>query len=221
MCWNQYVSINTFVFGIFGLLLIAFNNKFSDYKLEFFNNPYAYLFMLSFIFMQFFEFILWRNLNNYTINNIVSILGSLLLAVQPITTILLIKNISFRNKLLMAYSIPAAAFSIYNIFTNNLHTILSPSGHLAWKWDSNINKSLKLLIKPFFLLFLFFPLIYNGYYESLILLLLYLIFVYYFGKDGSSGSIWCLSVNSIILYFVVKILIIMPIYEITNKLKLN
>ena len=58
MCWNQYVSINTFIFGIFGLVLIAFNNKYSTYKIKIFNNHYAYLFMLSFIFMQLIEFIL-------------------------------------------------------------------------------------------------------------------------------------------------------------------
>jgi hypothetical protein len=121
----------------------------------------------------------------------------------------------------MAYSIPASIFSIYNILINNPHTILSPSGHLAWKWSSNTNRLLKLLIKPFFLLFLFFPLLYNGHYISLILLLLYLIFIYYFGKDGSSGSIWCLSVNLTILYFILKILIIMPINEITGNSKLK
>ena len=43
MCWNQYISINTFVFGVFVLLLVAFNNKYSNYKIEFFNNIYAYL----------------------------------------------------------------------------------------------------------------------------------------------------------------------------------
>ena len=42
MCWNEYVSINTFVFGIFVLLLIAFNNKHSQYKIIEFQNPYAY-----------------------------------------------------------------------------------------------------------------------------------------------------------------------------------
>lgn len=36
MCWNQYVSINTFVFGIFVLLIIAFNQRYSNYKLVFF-----------------------------------------------------------------------------------------------------------------------------------------------------------------------------------------
>ena len=33
MCWNEYVSINTFIFGVFVLLLIAFNNKYSKYKI--------------------------------------------------------------------------------------------------------------------------------------------------------------------------------------------
>lgn len=217
MCWNQYVSINTFVFGIFGLLLIAFNNKYSNYKIDVFKNPYAYVFMLSFIFMQLFEFILWRNLDDKLINKIVSTLGVLLLSIQPIASLLLLNDIPLRNKLLLAYSIPAFIFVIYNIFSTNIHTIISPSGHLAWKWTFYKNGLLQWLIIPFYLFFLFFSLLYNKYYKSLLILFLYFIFIYYFGKDGSSGSIWCLSVNSIILYFVLQILIVMPYNEITNK----
>jgi len=214
MCWNQFVSINTFVFGIFSLLLIAFNNKYSNYKIDFFNNSYAYLFMLSFILMQLLEFILWRNLDNRVINNIVSTFGFLLLSIQPITSLLLLNNIPLRNKLLLTYSIPACIFVVYNILRTHIHTILSPSGYLSWKWTGYKNK---LLTIPFYLFFLFFPLVYNKYYSSLLILLLYFIFIYYFGKDGSSGSIWCLSVNSIVLYFLLQVLVVMPYYEITNK----
>jgi hypothetical protein len=217
MCWNQYVSINTFVFGIFGLLLIFFNNKYSNYKIDFFKNSYAYLFMLSFMFMQLFEFILWRNLHNQLINKIASTLGFLLLSIQPIASLLLLNNIQLRNKLLLTYSIPAFMFVVYNIFVANIHTVLSPSGHLAWKWTFYKNGLLSWIIIPFYLFFLFFSLLYNKYYNSLFILLLYFIFIYYFGKDGSSGSIWCLSVNSIVLYFLLQILIVMPYYEITNK----
>jgi hypothetical protein len=216
MCWNQYVSINTFVFGIFGLLIIAFNNKYSNYKIEFFNNSYAYLFMLSFIFMQFFEFILWRNLDNHIINNIVSILGFLLLSIQPIASLLLLNNIQFRNKLLLAYSIPTFIFVVYNILNTNIRTIISPSKHLSWKWTSNKEGLLKFLIIPFYLFFLFFSLLYNKYYSSLTILFLYFIFIYFFNKDGSSGSIWCLSVNSTVLYFLLQILIVMPYLEMTK-----
>lgn len=216
MCWNQYVSINTFVFGIFGLIFIFFNNKYSEYKIDFFKNSYAYLFMLSFMFMQLFEFILWRNLDNQLINKIASTLGFLLLSIQPIASLLLLNNIQLRNQLLLAYSIPAFIFVIYNIFSTNIHTVLSPSGHLAWKWTFYKNILISLIIIPFYLFFLFFSLIYNKYYNSLLILLLYFIFIYYFGKDGSSGSIWCLSVNSIVLYFILQILIVMPYNEITS-----
>ena len=214
MCWNEFVSMNTFVFGIFGLLIIAFNNKYSNYKISFFNNSYAYLFMLAFIFMQLVEFILWRNLDNRVINNRMSILGFLLLSVQPITSLLLLNNVPLRNTLLLAYSIPAFIFVVYNLLSTNIHTVLSPSGHLAWKWTGYKNK---LIAIPFYLFFLFFPLVYNKYYSSLLILLIYFVFIYYFGKDGSSGSIWCLTVNSTVLYFLLQVLVVIPYYEITNK----
>lgn len=217
MCWNQYVSINTFIFGIFALLIIAFNNNYSNYKIIFFNNSYAYLFMLSVIFMQFFEFILWRNIDNKLINKVFSILGFLLLSIQPITSLLLLNNIELRNNLLLAYSIPTFFFVIYNILSTNIHTIISPYGYLSWKWTSNKTGLIQHVIIPFYLFFLFFSLIYNNYYNSLFFLILYLIFIYYFGKDGSSGSIWCLSVNLIVLYFLLEILVIMPYNEIINN----
>lgn len=217
MCWNQHVSINTFVFGIFGLIFIYFNNTYSNYKIDFFKNSYAYLFMLSFIFMQLFEFILWRNLDNQLINKIVSTMGFLLLSIQPIASLLLLNNIHLRNQLLLTYSIPAFIFVVYNFLTTNIHTILSPSKHLAWKWTFYKNGFLQWIVIPFYLFFLFFSFLYNKYYNSLIILFLYFIVIYYFGKDGSSGSIWCLSVNSVLLYFLLQILILMPYYEIINK----
>jgi hypothetical protein len=219
MCWNQYVSINTFIFGIFGLLLIAFNNNYSNYKLEVFDNSYAYLFMLSFIFMQLIEFILWRNLNNYTVNRIASTFGLLLLSIQPITSLLLVKNINLRNNLILMYSAPTLCFFMYQVLTTKSHTSLSNSGHLKWKWASYPNGFIEIFVKAFYLFFLSYSLLYNKYYSLLLLLLSYFIFIYYFGKDGSAESIWCLSVNSIILYFLVKILLVMPYNEIVNNKK--
>jgi hypothetical protein len=213
MCWNQYVSINTFIFGVIGLLFIAFNNKYSNYKLDFFKNPYAYIFIISVTFMQFIEFILWRNIDNKIINKIASTAGFLLLTIQPITSLLLLNNINLRNKLLLYYSIPASIFAIYNIITANIHTIVSPSGHLSWIWTSYKDKFIEKLIVIFYLFFLFFSLIYNKYYSSLFFLALFIIIIYYFGEDGSEGSIWCLSINSLIMFFLLQILVIMPINE--------
>jgi hypothetical protein len=217
MCWNQYVSLNTFVFGIFGLLLVYFNNKYSKYKMNMFNNHYAYLFMLSIISMQLIEFILWRNLDNTVINQTVSSMGVLLLLFQPIASLLLIENIPLRNKLLAVYSIPAFIFLVYNSLMTNIHTTLSPSCHLLWKWSFYKNGSFHIPVMGFYLFFMFFSLVYNKHYVSLSLLLLYFIFVYFFGKDGSYGSIWCLSANLVVLYFVLEILIFMPVSEVIRK----
>ena len=206
------MSINTFVFGIFCLVLIAYNNTYSKYKTTFFKNRYVYLFMLSFLFMQLFEFILWRNLNHENINRVVSLLGFILVGLQPIASLFLLDNIPLRNTLLGMYSIPAIMFMMYKIGTTNIHTVLSPSHHLKWNWE------LGWITGPYFLFFLFFSLVYNQHYTFLIYLLLYIIFMYFFGKDGSYNSIWCLSINSIFFYFLIKLLVIMPYYETVTAL---
>lgn len=217
MCWNEYVSINTFIFGVFVLLFVAFNNHYSSYKIKFFNNPYSYFFMISIITMQFYEFLLWRNINNTIINNIVSTLGLILLALQPFTSILLINNIKLRNNLLTIYSIPTLLFLIYTINTTNIHTTISKSRHLAWNWTNNSIPLFNAIVLIFYLIFLFIPMIYNKYYEPFILLLLFLILKYYYDKDGSANSLWCFSVNSVMLYFLIQILFVLPFNEINLK----
>lgn len=217
MCWNQYVSINTFVFGIFVLLLVRFNNLYSSYKIDFFENNYAYFFILSVITMQFIEFLLWRNINNTLINKIISIFGLILLALQPFTSILLIENnIQLRNKLLTIYSIPAIIFLIYTIYTTNIHTIISKIGHLSWQWTNNKTPFLNFIVLIFYLVFLFLPLVYNKYYKAFIFLIIFLIFRYYYSKDGSANSLWCFSVNLIMLYFLIQILILLPFNEMSS-----
>ena len=201
MCWNEYVSINTFVFGIFVLLLIAFNNKYSKYKISEFENPYTYFFMVSFISMQFIEFVLWRNLNNKFINKTMSILGSLLLVIQPIASLTMLENINLRNKMILIYSIPAFVYFFYNIINKNIYTIVSKTGHLKWNWIPN-----DLLGYLFYLFFLYFSLFVNKYYFGTILsAILFAILYYYYYIDGTAGSLWCWSVNIIMLYYFINI----------------
>ena len=100
MCWNEHVSLNTFIFSIFVLLLIAYNNKYTQYKIEMFNNKFVYIFFASFITMQLIEFFLWRNLNNPRLNNLFSIMGSLLLIIQPIASLLILKDDNLKYKLI-------------------------------------------------------------------------------------------------------------------------
>jgi hypothetical protein len=218
MCWNQYVSINTFVFGVFVLLIIAFNQSYSNYKIDFFKNKYAYFFLFTVILMQFFEFILWRNLDNKSINKFISILGILLLALQPFASLLLLNNIHLRNNLLITYSIPAIIFLVYNYSSTNIYTKVSKYGHLSWHW-TNYDKKFDIIVKMFYLFFLFFSLFYNKYYKSIVLLLAFFIINFYYYKDGTDGSIWCFFVNIVMLYFLIQLLIQLPIEEIINSKK--
>lgn len=213
MCWNQYVSLNTFIFGVFVLMLIAFNNKYSSYKLYDFSNPYVYFFVMSFIAMQLIEFFLWRNLNNNFINKLFSILGALLLIIQPIASLTMLNNISLRNKLLAVYSIPSLIFILYQLNNNNFNTTISKTGHLKWNWTKS-SKDFSFLTHIFYLFFLYFSLFYNKQYISIILTLPIFFVIYYtFNKDGSEGSLWCWSVNIIMFYYLFKLLIYLPFKE--------
>ena len=209
MCWNEYVSINTFVFGIFVLLLIAFNNKYSKYKITQFENPYAYFFMTSVISMQFIEYILWRNLKNKQINNLMSILGTMLLIIQPIASLTMLTNIYLRNKMILIYSIPASMYFFYNIIHKNIYTIISnKTGHLKWNWWSS---ELFGYLFLFYIFFLYFSLFVNKYYIEILLSGISLVlFYYYYYTDGTTGSVWCWSVNIIMLYYLITILVYLP-----------
>ena len=205
MCWNQTVSINTFVFGLVVLLIVFINNKYSNNKIDFFTNQYAYFFVFSVIFMQFVEFLLWRNIKNPIINSRVSKLGLLTLFIQPLASVLLLTDIELRNYLLIIYSIPAVIYFIYTIYDTHIHTKISTYGHLRWEW-SNVTGISHTIIMLFYLFFLIFPIIYNKYYFALVFLFLFFLLKIYY-NDGSSSSMWCFYVNSIMMYFLFLVLL--------------
>ena len=212
MCWNQYVSLNTFIFSVFVLLLIAYNNEYTQYKTPFFDNKLIYFFFMSFITMQLIEFFLWKYLNNKKINNIFSMLGSLLLIIQPIASLFLIKDEVLRYSLMIPYSICALIFFIYEINNNSFYTTVSKSGHLAWKWIDL--SGYKLILYFLWYGLLFFSLLYNKHYKPLLYVIFLLVITYYsYYKDGSAGSLWCWTINSAMLYYAFNLLIILPFKE--------
>lgn len=212
MCWNQYVSLNTFIFSSFVLLLIVYNNKYSPYKIEVLDNVYAYFFLMSFITMQLIEFFLWRNLSNKDLNRLFSILGALLLMLQPVASLMLLNNIDLRNKMLALYSIPSFSYFIYNIINKDFSTSVSKTGHLKWNWiDLKGNKQIFFIS---WLFFLFFSLFYNKHYIGLAYTIaLLIITLYSYKKDESFGSLWCWSINSLMIYYAIKLLVIIPYKE--------
>ena len=212
MCWNQYVSLNTFIFSIFVLLLIAYNNKYTQYKTPIFYNNFVYFFFLSFITMQLIEFFIWRNLYNKKLNNLLSILGALLLVIQPIASLLMLKDESLKYKLIILYSLFAFPFLIYQNYDHEMTTVVSKSGHLEWKW--NDLTGYKQIIYFLWLIVLYFSLIVNKNYIALIYVTILLAISYYsYVKDGSAGSLWCWSINSLMIYYAFNLLIWLPFKE--------
>ena len=209
MCWNQYVSLNTFLFSAFVLVLIVYNNKYSPYKLDELNSIYTYFFLMSFFVMQLIEFFIWRNLNNKDLNKLFSNLGALLLLLQPVASLTMLKDIDLRNKMLTLYVIPAFSYFIYEFVNKDFLTVVSKTGHLKWDWlDVSGNKRILLIA---WLFFLFFSLFYNKYYLVVTYtVVLLIISLYSYQKDGSFGSLWCWSINSLMLFFVIKLLVILP-----------
>jgi len=101
----------------------------------------------------------------------------------------------------MIYGIIAFIYVLYNFQTTYIHTAISPRGHLTWNWTQYTR-----LPVSFYLFFLFFPLLYNKHYISLIFLFIFFALIYYIGKGY--GSLWCLFVNSIFIYFLLELLVI-------------
>jgi hypothetical protein len=139
-----------------------------------------------------------------------SILGSLLLVIQPIASLTMLENIELRNKMILIYSIPSFVYFFYTIINKNIYTIVSKTGHLKWNWiPTNI---LGYLFYLFFLFFLYFSLFINRKYIGIILSsILFALFYYYYYTDGTAGSLWCWSVNIIMLYYLIKLLIYLPL----------
>ena len=213
MCWNQHVSLNTFLFSIFVLLLIAYNNEYTQYKLPEFSSIYVYLFFLSFMCMQLIEFFIWRNINNKSLNTLFSILGMLLITVQPIFSLMMLKNDILKSKLIIVYSIFALLFFGYKTSHFDINSSISKNGHLKWNW-AHFSKYEGIILHSLWLLCLIYAPIVNKHYTIMVyIIILYIISIYSFYKDGSYGSLWCWSINSIMIYYAFKLLFLLPFNE--------
>jgi len=209
MCWNETVSLNTFLFSSFVLLLIIYNNAFTKYKIVELNNIWIYLFIASFIFMQLLEFFIWRNIHNKFYNNLFSIIGVCLLISQPIFSIMILSKTSLRNKLLFSYLLLALPYSLYKFLTKNIHSVVSKGGHLAWNFFEN-----PPIVSFIWLFFFLFSLIYEKKWIGILFSTITLLLAYYnYKNDNSMWSLWCWMVNSAMIYYAVYLLIFLPFFE--------
>jgi len=209
MCWNESVSLNTFLFSSFVLILIICNNLYTKYKIQELNNTFIYLFIASFIFMQLIEFFIWKNISNKFYNNIFSIAATMLVIIQPVVSIMILSNIQLRNTLLILYLSLAIPYSIYKFSTKNIHSVISERGHLRWKFFE-----ITPIIWFVWFLFFTFSFIYEKKWFGLIfgIVALLITFINY-KNDHTMWSMWCWSVNSIMIYYAFYLLLYLPFLE--------
>ena len=215
MCWNQDISINTFVFACFSLLFIFIANSYSKYKLHAFDNPLVYLFLFEVAIMQLIEYFLWGNLKNNKMNELLSKIASFVVTIQPPTIMLMIQNTQIKNILLLIYIVFLIFYFEFkrNYYPIHFHTYIGKNGHLQWDWlnSSGYDNKILLFIS---LLFYVIPLLFiNNTEITLMVLLSLFISIFFYFKDNTFTSMWCWLTNLFLLYFIVSILIIKPFYE--------
>jgi len=191
MCWNETVSLNTFLFSLFGINFAYFNNVI---------NGYECLFLYSFVSIQLLEYFTWKHLDNMETNRLLSQLGLFLIALQPILFILIPNNVKFKVKasLIILYIL---FFFISGVLLNvDFSMTQAENGHLAWNW---------LKVIPLYtftwLTFLLVILLYiKKYILFAIHVIVFLAIYYTYYKTNTWGSLWCWIANIIAGFLILR-----------------
>lgn len=211
MCWNDSVSLNTFLFSSFVLALIIYNNSFTKYKIQELNNKGVYLFFASVIFMQLVEFFIWRNIHNKFYNRIFSIAALVLLHIQPAASLMIISNLQIRNLLLVSYSLLAIPHLIYNLSTKKIFSEKAENGHLIWNFKI---PRINWIVWQFFF---FFSFVYEQKWNIFIFgFATFIITFINYMNHRTMGSMWCWVVNSSMIFYACYLLIYLPFLEKMN-----
>jgi len=213
MCWNESISLNTFLFSNFVLLLIIYNNAFTKYKIQEFDSVWVYVFFTVFFSIQLIEFFIWRNIKNKFYNHFFSLLVTIIIFFQPIFSLMILSNKKLRNILLIIYSSIAIPFSAYHLFKDNPQSVTSKNGNLIWKLF-DIDDNTRPIMWIFWLFFFSFSLIYEKKWTMFLFGLITLCIVCYnYLNDNSYASMWCWTSNSIMIYYAFYLLLYLPFLE--------
>jgi len=191
MCWNQKVSLNTFLFSLFGTSFAYFNNVI---------NFYEYLYFISFISMQLLEYFTWANLNNKKMNNFLSKIGLFLIFVQPIFLTL---SYEMDNKTKAWIIALYLLFSIFCLlyFPIDFSMNKAKNGHLAWNW-----LNFPTIIMFIWLSFIFGLILYKKRYFKFGVYLIVVLAIYYtYYKTNTWGSLWCWLANLLTVQLILKV----------------
>lgn len=213
MCWNSEVSLNTFVFSLFTLCLVYYNNEYTRYKIPIFDNKWLYIFLILTFTMQLIEFFIWKNLkNNY--NQFFTKCAFILIYLQPVASLMLLSNLTIRNSLLIPYIIFGIPYLTNVVSSNKINTTVSKTGHLVWN-NFNIMVNGVKINKYLFFVWLFL-LLFSFLYEQRWYYLLFAIVtlsIFLYKEMNTASSMWCWFVNIFFIYLLSYLLFYLPFCE--------
>lgn len=156
--------------------------------------------------MQLIEFFLWRNLHNKKMNTFWYMMGQLLVAIQPIVSLMLLKNEILKYVMIVIYTIGVSSTFL---ISEKVFKTTTFNGRLKWSWIPVSN--VVFIAWLFFLLFSFFV---NQYYIALLIAFILLSITYYSNiNNGTGGSLWCWSINLTMIVYAIYLLIYLPFKE--------
>ncbi len=191
MCFSKEVSLKTFLLGLAGSLLTISLNTPSDIIFG--------LFLIYISFVQFIEYLIWKNQNCNKYNKLLTKIEMLWVNAEPLILGLLVLIINnkltpyLKNIFILLVILFFILFIIYNKNINNECTIKNENDHLEWTWQNKTYNNLYYII--FILLFFVFS--YRGFpnkmYGEIVAFILLITFIaskiIYKNKD--TGTMWC------------------------------
>lgn len=191
MCWNQTVSLNTFVFGLFAVLFAYSNNVLSLSE---------GMFYMTFISMQLVEYFTWKHLDNKKINRLLSQIAlSLILLQLPMLIIAYDYDNKYKYLLLFIYLLVV----VYIITTTEFDFSMTKASnhHLHWNWNtlSNLFVVVYVIVGGSILLYK------KKYFVFAFILMTNFISIYTYSASKTIGSMWCWLVNGISIYLIYKV----------------
>ena len=214
MCWNKDISLNTFLFSSFVLGLILYNNKYTRYKIKAFDDFWLVLFFMIFISVQLVEYFVWINLKNKWYNTFFSAILLFITIIQPLVSLMIIKTYNLRFYMIISYIIITISYISYifsSNYSNPLNTVISKNGDLDWNYIHNDNIYLQYVVNLLWLFFFLFSLFYEKNYVGLMIGIgTFLVTLYNYSNDNSTGSMWCWVANSIMIYYAIYLLFYLP-----------
>ena len=176
MCWSADVSLNTFLFSLFGASFAYFNKVISG---SFF------LFFFSIFSMQLVEYFAWNHLNDKKIIRLLSQIGLFLVLIQ--IPLFVFSHDPFPYRLLLLGLFMVLGSIILFGFNIDFSMNKAPNGHLTWNW-LNLPPWMLFIYIIIFVGLTFFQ---KKYIESLFFLFVICGIYYTHYTSNTWGSLWC------------------------------